>query len=111
MMEITRYFNGLSLTITLSHSELRQAFEYQQQLYDEMDIAEALQNVLNEGSEYPDEFIADMKELTDFIDDAVSYYRDNYSSDQPEYDQREEAVWVTLRKYYPDWKDNRKEGS
>ena len=111
MMEITRHFNGLSLTITLTNSELREAFEYQQRMYDEFDIASNLQDVLNEGSEYPDDFIADMMELTDFIDDATNYYRDNYTSDVAEYDQRDEAVMMTLRKYYPDWKKNNKEES
>ena len=50
MMEITRHFNGLSLTITLTNSELREVFEYQQRMYDEADIASNLQDVLNEGS-------------------------------------------------------------
>lgn len=108
-MEITRYFNGLSLTITLTASELRDAFEYQQMLYDEADIREILSDMLDIGSEYPDAFLTDMQDRTDFIDNAVSYYRDHYSSDQPEYDQRDEAVTVTLPKYYADW-EARQEG-
>lgn len=111
MMEITRHFNGLSLTIALTNSELREVFEYQQRMYDEADIASNLQDVFNEGSGYPDDFIADMMELTDFIDDATNYYRDNYTSDVSEYDQRDEAVMNTLRKYYSDWKKSNKEES
>ena len=52
-----------------------------------------------------------MMECTDFIDDATDYYRDNYTSDVAEYDQRDEAVMMTLRKYYPDWKESNKEES
>ena len=111
MMEITRNFNGLSLTINLTASELREAFEYQQQLYDEADVQEVLDNLIDEGTEYPDEYLEDMKTFADFLDDAVSKYRDAYTCDQPEYDQREEAVMTTLRKFYSYWESGIKEES
>lgn len=103
MLEITRHFNGMSITITLNNKELREAYEMQQQLYDEADVREMLTFLRDEEIDYPESFLNDMKDSTDFMDDAVSYYRDNYSCDQPEYDQRESAVEVTLRKHYPDW--------
>lgn len=104
-MEITRQFNGLPLTITLTPDELRKAYTYQQQLYDEEGTRNVIDHLIEEGSDYPGEFMEAMQQHAGFINDTVSYYRNKYNCGEPAYTYLVDAVTVTLAKYYPQWKE------
>ena len=104
MLEITRRMPGATLLITLTEDELRKAYELQQQLYDEDDMRDMLAHLcMCHTTDYPDSFLNAMSTSPDFLDVAVTVYRDTYDCDRPEWDQREDVVLDALKEFWPDW--------